>query len=53
MEVQWNAAHAFSVRVFGSEQAAREAQRSFLERFADPTVFFHCTLFYVEGRVPG
>jgi ubiquinone/menaquinone biosynthesis C-methylase UbiE len=53
MEVQWNAVHAFSARVFGSEEAAREAQRRFLKRFADPTVYFHCTLFYVEGRVPG
>ncbi len=53
MEVQWSAAHPFSVRVFGSEQAAREAQRKLLERFANPKVYFHCTLFYVEGRVPG
>jgi SAM-dependent methyltransferase len=53
MTVQWEAAHAFSVRVFGTEAAAREAQRLFLARFADPQVFFHCTMFYVEGRVPG
>jgi len=53
MEVQWNAAHSFSVRVFRSEEAAREAQRRFLERFADPNVYFYCTMFYVEGKVPG
>lgn len=53
MDVQWNAAHAFSVRVFGSEEAAREAQRRFQKRFGDPAVYFHCTMFYVEGRVPG
>lgn len=53
MDVQWNATRAFSTRVFGSEEAAREAQRRFLERFADPAVYFHCTMFYVEGRVPG
>lgn len=53
MEVQWNAAHSFSVRTFGSEESAREAQQRFLERFADPKVYFHCTMFYVEGRVPG
>ena len=52
MEVQWNAVHRFTSRVFGSEEAAREVQRRFLERFADPTVYFHCTMFYVEGRVP-
>ena len=53
MEVQWNAVHEFSVKVFGSEQAARDAQQRFLTRFSDPTVYFHCTMFYVEGRVPG
>jgi SAM-dependent methyltransferase len=52
MEVQWNAAHPFSVKVFGTEEAAREAQRRFIERYADPMVYFHCTMFYVEGRVP-
>lgn len=52
MEVQWNAAHPFSVKVFGSEAAARAAQQRFMERFADPAVYFHCTMFYVEGRVP-
>jgi hypothetical protein len=53
MEVQWNAVHDFSTRVFGSEDAAHDVQRRFLERFADPKVYFHCTMFYVEGRVPG
>lgn len=52
MEVQWNAVHDLSTRIFGSEGAARDAQRRFLERFADPKVYFHCTMFYVEGRVP-
>lgn len=53
MQVQWDATRAFSTRVFGSEAAALEAQRRFLERFADPAVYFHCTMFYVQGRVPG
>ncbi len=53
MEVQWNATRAFSARLFGSEAAALDVQRQFLLRFADPTVYFHCTLFYVEGRVAG
>ena len=52
MGVQWNAVHRFTSRVFGSEESAREVRRRFLERFADPTVYFHCTMFYVEGRVP-
>jgi SAM-dependent methyltransferase len=30
-----------------------EVQWRFLQRFADPTVYFHCTMFYVQGRVPG
>lgn len=53
MQVQWDATRAFSTRVFGSEAAALEAQRRFLERFADPAVYFHCTMFYVQGRVSG
>jgi ubiquinone/menaquinone biosynthesis C-methylase UbiE len=53
MEVHWNAVRPFSVKVFGSEEAAREAQRRFLTLFADPNVYFHCTIFYVEGRVSG
>lgn len=52
MAAQWRAAHAFSVKVFGSGDAAEAAGRRLLDRFADPSVFFHCTLFYVEGRVP-
>ncbi len=53
IDVQWNAVHPFSVLVFGSEESAREMQKRFRERFADPKVYFHCTMFYVEGRVPG
>ena len=53
MEVQWNAVHDFSTRIFGSEEAARDVQRRVLERLSDPKVYFHCTMFYVEGRVPG
>jgi ubiquinone/menaquinone biosynthesis C-methylase UbiE len=52
MEVQWNAVRDFSAQIFGSEQAARDAQQRFLDRFGDPSVYFHCTMFYVEGRVP-
>lgn len=53
MEVQWNAVHSFSTRVFGSEEAALSAQQQFLGRFTDPKTYFHCDLFYVEGKVPG
>ena len=47
------AAHPFSTKVFGSDAAAEAAAKRMLDRFADPTVYWHCTLFYVEGRVPG
>jgi ubiquinone/menaquinone biosynthesis C-methylase UbiE len=53
MQVQWRAARAFSLKVYGSEAAVDHAERLMLDRFADPTVYWHCTLFYVEGRVPG
>jgi hypothetical protein len=39
--------------VFGSEAAALDFNRRFLERFGDPTVYWHCTMFYVDGRRPG
>jgi ubiquinone/menaquinone biosynthesis C-methylase UbiE len=53
VQVQWDAALPFSTQVFGSEQAAREFAGRFIDRFCDPDVYFHCTMFYVEGRVPG
>lgn len=52
MQVQWDAVHAFSTQVFGSDVLAREAAQRLIERFDDPGVYFHCTMFYVEGRVP-
>jgi ubiquinone/menaquinone biosynthesis C-methylase UbiE len=53
MQVQWRAAQAFALKVWGSQAAADAAGRRILDCCADPTVYFHCTLFYVEGRVPG
>lgn len=53
MRAQWAAARPFSLRVYGSPEAVDEAERMLFDRFADPAVYFHCTLFYVEGRVPG
>lgn len=52
MQVQWDAALAFSTQVFGSETAARAFGERFVARFSDPEVYFHCTMFYVSGRVP-
>ena len=42
----------FSVKVFGSERAAREFSQRVVQRLSDPDVYVYCTLFYVEGRVP-
>lgn len=53
MQVQWRAAQAFALQVWGSQEAADAAGQRILARWADPSVYFHCTLFYVEGRVPG
>lgn len=53
LEVQSEAVMDFTARVCGSNEAAREFWSRFIERFDDPQVYFHCTLFYVEGRVPG
>lgn len=53
MQVQWAAAREFSAKVFGSPEAGQEAEKRILDRFNDPRVYFHCPLFYVEGRVPG
>jgi SAM-dependent methyltransferase len=58
-ERQWNlgvqlqATLPVSIAVFGSEDAARDYNRRFLERFADATVYWHCTMLHVEGRRPG
>ena len=51
-ETQWNSALPFSIRVFGSEQAAAHATERLLRTFNDPDVFVYTTLFYVEGTVP-
>jgi ubiquinone/menaquinone biosynthesis C-methylase UbiE len=53
MRVQWEAAMDFSARVFGSREASIDAMNRILDCFSDPRVYFHCTMFYVEGRVPG
>ena len=47
-----NATLDFSVGVFGSEARARAFNERLFERFDDPRVYFHCSLFYVGGRVP-
>lgn len=55
-ERQWNlatqleAVRPFSTQVFGSAQAARDFEARLLARFADPAVYFHCTMFHVSGR---
>jgi SAM-dependent methyltransferase len=57
-ERQWNhgvqleATLPVTTAVFGSEASALDFNRRFLERFGDPAVYWHCTMFYVEGRRP-
>ena len=51
--MQFNSVMAFSAKVFGSEAAARDFTTRATALFSDPEVFVYCTLFYVEGRVPG
>lgn len=53
MRVQMDAVEGFSAEVFGSVEAARAYRDRFLQRFDDPDVYWHCTLFYVEGRKAG
>lgn len=50
MRVQMDAVEGFSAEVFGSVEAARAYRDRFLRRFDDPGVYWHCALFYVEGR---
>ena len=52
MQVQMDASIGFSEKVFGSREAARAYSDRLLARASDPGVYFHCTMFYVEGRVP-
>ena len=52
-ETQFNSVMPFTTRVFGSEQAAREFTARTVQLLNDPEVFVYCTLFYVEGTVPG
>jgi hypothetical protein len=53
LAVQLEATLPVSTAVLGSEAAARDFNRRFLERFADPTVYWHCTMVHVDGRRPG
>lgn len=50
MQTQWDAVLEFSTKVFGSPAAARDFHRRFMARFSDPEVYFHASMFYVEGR---
>lgn len=52
MQVQMDASMGFSEKVFGSPEAARAYSERLVARTSDPSVYFHCTMFYVEGRVP-
>ena len=52
MRVQWEATREFSAKVFGSHHAAIDVMKRTLDCFGDPGIYFHCTMFYVEGCVP-
>jgi hypothetical protein len=41
------------VKVFGDEAMARDYSERAVNRFSDPDEYVYCSLFYVEGQVPG
>ena len=51
-ESQWHSSLEFSTRVYGSLEKAQQVGQRVLEHFSRPDVYWFCTLFYVEGRVP-
>lgn len=51
-EVQFRSVLPFSEQVFGGRKAAVAFTDRVLQHFADPDVYFHCTLCYVQGTVP-
>jgi SAM-dependent methyltransferase len=51
-ESQWHSSLEFSTRVYGSLERAQQVGQRVLEHFSRPDVYWFCTLFYVEGRVP-
>lgn len=51
-ENQWHSALEFSTRVYGSLERAQQVGLRLLEHFSRPDVYWFCTLFYVQGRVP-
>ncbi|MBK6652079.1 MAG: hypothetical protein IPG42_21815 [Betaproteobacteria bacterium] len=50
---QFNSAMPFTVKVFGDEATARDYSERAVNRFSNPDVYVYCSLFYVEGQVPG
>ena len=51
-DVQLQSVFEFTVKVFGSTEAARLYSERLLELFSHPDVYVYCTLFYVEGKKP-
>ena len=51
-ERQWASMLEFSARVYGSIDRAKDVGQRLISEFGRADVYWFCTLFYVEGRVP-
>ena len=49
---QWRSTLEFNTRVYGSLEKAQEVGRRLLAHLDRPGVYWFCTLFYVQGRIP-
>ena len=49
-EAQLKSILKFSAKVYGSMERAKFYHERFLELYSSPNVYYHCTLFYVEGK---
>jgi len=51
-EVQTRGSTAFTEKVFGGPEAARDFNERLLRHLCDPDVFVSCQMYYVQGRKP-